>query len=516
MMDRRRFLRGATVSLLPLALSGFPLRVFSRTPLLHTIGNRFAGTGRSLVIVQLGGGSDGLNAVIPYGMSAYYNNRPTIGIPANQVLPLSGSVVMGLHPSLAPVHSLFNEGKICIVQGVGYATPNRSHFRSTDIWLTGTASNVIESTGWLGRDLHYNYPDYPQLLTPSPLALQIGGAPSLALKSLNGDMGVTITDPDQFYNLVNGTVSGYTGDPSPKTPAGSELRYLRSITQEAIQYATGIKAAADNATNQVTYPASDIAEQLAIVARLIAGGLECPLYVVSQGGHDTHSNQLTRQANLFDDLSNAIASFQQDIQLLGVANNVLGMTFTEFGRRIAENGSGGSDHGTSSPMIMFGTNVVGGLYGADPDFNSVDAVGDFIYNIDFRQVYATILGTWFGAPAEEIEAVLFNEFTQLPIIQSTETTVPDHRVPVKFGLKQNYPNPFNPATSISFEIPHDAHVSLRVYNSAGEQVKELFNGARTAGAHSIRFNADGLASGVYFYTMQAGGFKETKKMTLVR
>ncbi len=516
MMDRRRFLRGATISLLPLTLSGFPLRVFSRTPLLNTIGKRFQGTGRSLVIIQLGGGCDGLNAVIPYGMSAYYNNRPTIGIPANQVLPLSGSVSMGLHPSLAPVHSLFNSGKICIVQGVGYAIPNRSHFRATDIWLTGTASNVFESTGWLGRDLHYNYPDYPQLLTPSPLALQIGGAPSLALKSLNGDMSVTITDPQQFYDLVSGTVSGYTGDPSPKTPAGAELRYLRSITQEAIQYATGIKSAADNATNQATYPDSNIAEQLAIVARLIAGGLECPLYVVSQGGHDTHSNQLTRQANLLNDLSSAIASFQQDIELLGVANNVLGMTFSEFGRRTFENGSGGTDHGTSAPLIMFGTNVVGGLYGSDPDFNSVDSVGDFIYNIDFRQVYATILGSWFSAPPDEIEAVLFSQFNELPIIQSTETTVTDRLVPAKFGLKQNYPNPFNPATTISYEIPRDTHVNIRVYNTAGEQVRELFNGVRSAGTYSVGFDAGRLSSGVYYYSMEAGGFKETKKMVLVR
>ncbi len=515
-MDRRRFLRGATVSLLPIALSGFPLRVFGRTPLLNAIGKRFAGTGRSLVIVQLGGGTDGLNAVIPYGMSAYYNSRPTIGIPANQVLPLSGSVVMGLHPSLAPVHSLFNNGKICIVQGVGYATPNRSHFRSTDIWLTGTASNVVESTGWLGRDLYYNYPEYPQLLTPNPLALQIGGAPTLALKSLNGDMGVTITDPEQFYNLVSGTVSGYTGDPSPKTPAGAELRYLRSITQEAIQYATGIKAAADNAANQVTYPSSNIAAQLAIVARLIAGGLECPIYVVSQGGHDTHSNQLARQANLFDDLSGAIASFQQDIELLGVADNVLGMTFSEFGRRISENGSGGSDHGTSSPVIVFGTKVVGGLYGSDPNFNNVDSVGDFIYNIDFRQVYATILGSWFNAPPEEVEAVLFSQFNQLPIIQSTETTVSDSSMPRMFGLKQNYPNPFNPTTRISYDIPRDSFVSIRVYNTTGEQVRELVNGARTAGTHSVNFDAGGLSSGVYFYSMEASGFKETKRMILLR
>lgn len=513
-MDRRKFLRGATVSLLPLALSGFPLRVFSRTPLLDTLGRRYAGTGRSLVLIQLGGGNDGLNMVIPYAMPEYYNNRPTIGIPQNQVLPLDA--VMGLNSSLGPVHSLFNNGKICVVQGVGYASPNRSHFRSTDIWLTGTGSSVVESTGWLGRDLYYNYPEFPQLLTPSPLALQIGGAPSLALKSLNGDMGVTITDPDQFYQLVSGTSSGYTGDPSPKTPAGAELRYLRNITQEAIQYANVIKDAADLATNQVTYPNSDLAEQLAIVARLIAGGLNCPIYLVSQGGYDTHSSEVTRQATLYTVLSEAISTFQQDIELLGVSNNVIGMTFSEFGRRIAENGSGGTDHGTSAPVILFGTNVVGGLYGNNPDFNNVDSVGDFIYNVDFREVYATLLGSWFGASPTELETVLLGQFNQLPIIQSPETSAREKNIPVTFALHQNYPNPFNPTTTLSYDIPTESFVSIKIYDETGREVREIFKGVRSRGTYSEPFDGTGLASGVYYGRMEAQGYVDTKKMILLR
>ncbi|MEK9138508.1 MAG: DUF1501 domain-containing protein, partial [Bacteroidota bacterium] len=368
-MNRRKFLKGATVSLLPIALNGFSIRALGRTPLLQTIGRQFSINGHVLVVIQLAGGNDGLNTVIPHAMSQYYNNRPIINIPLSQVIQLN--TVMGLHPSLQPLVPLYQNGKLTIVQGLGYASPNRSHFRATDIWWTGTDSNVVVNTGWLGRDLQYNYPNYPGVLEPNPLALQIGGSPSLGLQSVNGPMGVTITDPNQFYQLIAGTI-GFAEDPSPNTPAGAELRYLRTIEQEAIQYATTIKAAADRVTNRTTYPNSSLAQQLAIVARLIAGRLDCPIYLVSQGGYDTHSGQGTRQQTLLNDLASAIAAFQTDIELLGMADTVVGMTFSEFGRRIAENGSAGTDHGTSSPHFLFGTKVVGGFHGPNPDFTRID------------------------------------------------------------------------------------------------------------------------------------------------
>ncbi|MFN0158189.1 MAG: DUF1501 domain-containing protein [Bacteroidota bacterium] len=514
-ITRRKFLKGASATLLPIALSGFQLRAFGRTPLLDAIGRQFQSTGRSLVIIQLGGGNDGLNMLVPYGMSQYYNSRPTIAIPSNDVLQI-GSTAMGLNPSLAPLLNLYNNAKVSIVQGVGYANPNRSHFRSTDIWLTGTSSDVVESTGWLGRDLNYNHPDYPDVLTPSPLALQVGGSPSLSLMSVKGDMGVTITDPDQFYQLITGTV-GFVDDPPPKTPAGKELRYLRTIAQEAIQYATVIKAAADLSTNQATYPDTSLAAQLAIVARLIAGGLKCPIYMVSQGGYDTHSSQNSRQAALYSDLSGSIAAFQLDVELLGVGDNVIGMTFSEFGRRIAENGSSGTDHGTSSPQILFGTKVLGGLHGPNPDFNNVDSVGDFIHNIDFRQLYATILGSWFGASTEELEAVLFGQFTQLPIIQSSRNAALRRDfLPTRYALNQNYPNPFNPSTTLSYDVPEDSFISLVVYNEAGQKIREVFRGVRQQGRYSQSFEGNDLASGVYFLRMEAGKFVDTRKMVLVR
>lgn len=511
-MERRKFLQGATATMLPIVLGGFSFRAFGRTPLLETIGRAFQTTGRSLVIIQLQGGNDGLNTVIPHGMATYYQRRPVLAIPATNVIQLNS--VMGLHPSLQPLRSLYDNGKLAIIQGVGYANPNRSHFRATDIWLSATDSNVTLATGWMGRDLLYNNPNYPGTLTPSPLALQIGGSPSLGFNSANGPMGVTITDPNQFYQLIAGTV-GYVGDPPPNTPAGAELRFLRTIEQEAIQFATVIKNAADRVTNQTTYPNTSLATQLAIVARLIAGGLNTPIYMVQLGGFDTHSIQLSRQQSLLTDLAGSIAAFQTDLQLLNVADMVIGMTFSEFGRRIAENASQGTDHGTSSPQFLFGNRVIGGFHGPNPDFTRLDATGDFIYDIDFRQMYASILGSWFGATETELNTVLLRHFDPLPIINGA-TGVRDQQVVTRFTLQQNYPNPFNPSTTIAYDVPVETHVTLTVFNELGQQVKELYSGVRSPGRYSTVFHAGDLASGTYFYRISAGNYVATKKMILTR
>jgi uncharacterized protein (DUF1501 family) len=512
MMKRRQFIQGATVSALPIMLNGFSFRAFSRTPLLDLLGQSAVTTGRSLVVIQLSGGTDGLNVVIPYGNPTYYQRRPTINIPAANVLQLNS--MMGLHPAMTQLRALYDNAKLCIVQGVGYASPNRSHFRATDIWMTASDSTQTLDTGWLGRDLLYRNPNYPGTLTPAPLALQIGGSPALMLKSQNGGMGITITDPNQFYQLIQGTV-GFIEDPPPNTPAGAELLFLRTIEQQAIQYATQIRNAALAATNQTTYPTSTLGQQLAIIARLIAGGLNCPIYMVSQGGYDTHSGQAARLQSLLADLSSSIAAFQTDIGLLNQADNVIGMTFSEFGRRIAENGSAGTDHGTSLPLFLFGSRVVPGFYGADPDFTRVDGTGDFIYNIDYRELYASILGRWFSADATELNTVLLRSFNQLPIINAPTTGVGEEVV-TRFKLEQNYPNPFNPTTKIIYNVPVETNVRLTVYDEVGRQVRELFDGVRSPGRHEATFDATGLASGTYFYRIQAGNFVETRKMLLVR
>jgi hypothetical protein len=218
------------------------------------------------------------------------------------------------------------------------------------------------------------------------------------------------------------------------------------------------------------------------------------------------------------ELGGAIAAFQTDLQLLGVANNVVGMTFSEFGRRIAENGSAGTDHGTSSPQFLFGARIAGGFYGPNPNFSNLDPVGDFIYDVDFRQVYATILGAWFGAPETELQTVLLRHFDQLTFIQQPGVAaLRKGLLPSTFALQQNYPNPFNPTTTISYDVPTESDVTLAVYSEIGQQVAELYRGRRTQGSYTAAFDASGLASGVYYYRMNSSsGYVETKKMMLVK
>ncbi len=418
-MQRRDFFRRmltAGAGLVPFTVWGFPVRAYGRTSDIGILSAAADAppTDRVLVMVQLQGGNDGLNTLIPYADDAYYKARPTLGIPRTDLLPISGT--LGLHPSLAPLKPLYEEGRMAIIQGVGYANPDRSHFRSTDIWLTGSNADEYLSTGWLGRYLDYQFPNFHDDKESDPLAIHISPVLSLALQGKSGGTGIALQDPVQFFNLVSrGNQIIDTG--APPTPAGYELKFVREINAESLQYSKQVKAAADRGKNVVTYPSGSLAGQLALVARLIAGGLGTRIYIVSQGGYDTHATQPTRHGQLLDELAKDIAAFEGDLQKLGVSNRVVGMTISEFGRRVKENGSQGTDHGTSAPLFVFGDPVRGGVLGSNPDFGKLDGAGDFVYTYDFRQVYASLLQQWFEAPSDGLKAVFPKGMTLLPLVQ---------------------------------------------------------------------------------------------------
>jgi uncharacterized protein (DUF1501 family) len=295
-MKRRDFFRRAIpATLLPSLLNGFSFRAFAGSPFMQALANSTIND-HVLVLIQLNGGNDGLNTVIP--LDQYSNLSPVrqnILIPDTQVLPLNGYINTGLHPSMTGMQQLFNNGKLNIIQGVGYPSPNYSHFRSTDIWLTGSDSNEVLATGWGGRYLDYEYPNFPtgfpNTTMPDPLAIQIGSTVSLALQGPNTSMGMAISDPTSFYNLINGVQ-----DPAPNTNAGKELTYIRTVAQQSTLYSSVILDAANNiSTQSSSYPvagANPLADQLKIVARLIAGGLKTKIYMVNLGGFDTHSSQV--------------------------------------------------------------------------------------------------------------------------------------------------------------------------------------------------------------------------------
>jgi uncharacterized protein (DUF1501 family) len=525
-MNRRSFLRHALpVSTVPFLLGGYTLRAYGRSPLLEALVGAAGETDHVLVVIQLNGGNDGLNMVIPrdqYG--ALMSARANIAIAENLVLPLSD--LTGLHPAMTGLHSLYQNGKLSVIQSVGYPNPNLSHFRATDIWLTGSDSNVVLTTGWMGRYLDQEYPDfpngYPNSVMPDPLAIQVGSVVSSGLNGPEGSMGMAITSPTSFYQLLSGGT-----DTAPDTPAGHELTFIRQVTQQTQQYAVSVKTAATNATNKSPlYPTAgqnSLADQLKIVAQLIAGGLKTRMYVTNLGGFDTHSGQVSgsggtetgTHATLLGKLSAAVAAFMDDCSLLGIEQRVIGFTFSEFGRRIKSNASLGTDHGTAAPMFAFGGGVTGGILGANPSLPPNAASNDNIaMQFDFRSVYASVLRDWFNVESNELQLILPNQNGPLPVIVSASGG--KSTIPKEYALGQNYPNPFNPDTTIGFNLPRTSTVLLEVYDLLGRSVATLVDGEMPAGSHSVQFHARGLASGTYIYRLRADEYVETRKLMLLR
>lgn len=526
-MKRRDFIRGATAVALPLSLGGYSARAMGLSPMLESLAELTALADRYLVLIQLAGGNDGINTVIPLDqMSAYNSLRSNIALPENRVLKLTNAT--GLHPSMVGMKSLYDAGNLAVVQGVTYPTANFSHFRSTDIWMSGSDYNEYLSTGWAGRYLDNQFPnypaDYPNASMPDPLAIQISSSSSLTLKGVNAPMGVSLQDPEAFNRLVSGTsVNGFTT--TPDTAAGKQITYIRQVQAQSEVYAKVIQKANASAKNLATYTAAGVnplADQLAIVARLIAGGLKTRVYMVTLGGFDTHAQQvvatdrtLGTHAVLLARLSEAMTSFQQDLKLLKMDDKVLGMTFSEFGRRVGSNASSGTDHGSAAPVFVFGKSVKGGIIGTNPSLTNLDN-GNLRMQYDFRQIYASILKQWFGTNNSEYSAVLGKDFTQLPLIQGTTSIAEEQQTFATNGIRvQNYPNPVSTNTTFEYTLPYTSRVRLIVVDAQGNAVTTMEE-QQAAGTYNINFNAASLASGAYTYRLETERGWASGKMIVAR
>ncbi len=411
---------------LPSFLGGISLKALAGSPLLHAWHNSL-NEDRVLVLIQLAGGNDGLNTVIPVDQYSLYNAaRSNIALPEDKVLKLNGFDATALNPAMPEMQQLFNDGKLGIVQAVGYPKPNFSHFRATDIWMTGADSDKILNTGWAGRfldDVYKGFPEnYPNTAMPDPLAIQVGSVVSSTFQGPAFTMGLAISNPSSFYNLIEGKVNV----DSP-TRWGEQLDYIELMSQKTDQYAGVIKAAALKVTQQsAKYPAAGknpLADQLKIVARLIAGGLKTKVYMVNTGSFDTHAKQTETDtstgahARLLQRLSEAVGAFMDDLQFLQVPDKVMGITFSEFGRRIKSNASGGTDHGAAAPVFYFGHSIQPGIIGTNPIIPATATVNDNVpMQTDFRSIYATLLNNWFGLEQTAVQQILGNSFTTLPMV----------------------------------------------------------------------------------------------------
>jgi uncharacterized protein (DUF1501 family) len=497
-------------------LGGMPVSTFARSKFFNRLSR--ADNDRVLVLIQLSGGNDGLNTIIPVENDIYYQKRPTIGIRKQNSILLSDDI--GMHPAMSNLQSFWGEGTMAVINNVGYSNTNRSHARATDIWTTGSGGNDVENTGWAGRFLVEDNPDFIVNPPEFPLGLRIGGSATL-FQSEFGNLGVTFGGASQFSQFLE--QGGFYDESNvPSNDFGDSLSFARKIANSSFKYLESIQEAADNASNMGEYPNSSLAQSLAVVARLIRGGLNTKLFLVSKGGFDTHNNQGGTEgghANLLADIANSVNAFYADLESDNLQNKALTMTFSEFGRTLDENSSNGTDHGSSAPVMVFGP-VNGGLFGSHADLTNLDNSGDPVFNIDYRSVYTTILDDWFGLADEETDAVIDGSFNKLDFVDAT-ATVPTGinnkgNGPTSFKLEQNYPNPFNPTTTISFSLAKAADVKLRVYNIKGSLIRTIINKRKSAGEYSISFDASTLPSGTYLYTLETPSGTQTKKMTLIK
>ncbi|MEY3025242.1 MAG: hypothetical protein RL136_1790 [Planctomycetota bacterium] len=364
---------------------------------------------RVLVIVQLGGGNDGLNTVVPFGDDGYYRARPQIGIRGPgaaardaqaAALALDGARGLGLHPNLTGLKSLYDEGLVGIVQGVGYPNPNRSHFTSMDIWQTGRLD--AKGSGWVGR-----YFDNTCGGTPSPeAAIAIGRNAPLALE---GDLQKPIAFESSSLFRWNGQdLHGSLHDPYDRInragdggDAGdSQKAFLMRTALDAQLSSDRIRSAVSKKP-LVTYPGFALANQLKMIAAMIRDGMPTRVYYASMGGFDTHGGQLGTHGNLMRQLGDSLAAFQRDLKESRNDARVTTMVFSEFGRRVKQNASGGTDHGTAAPMFLIGPHVRSGVLGTHPSLTDLDA-GDLRHTVDFRSVYAAVLEDWLKTPSEKV------------------------------------------------------------------------------------------------------------------
>jgi len=371
-----------------------------------------------LVVLQMAGGNDGINTVVPYANDFYHRARPKLSLSAQQVLSLNDEV--GFHEALTGFKTLYDSGNLAVVQGVGYPNPNRSHFRSTEIWQTASDSARVEKYGWLGR-----YFDNDCAGCDPAIAVTIGNQLPEALFAKT-PKGICFNNPNNYRFMsydhakagdTNSTEMVYermnaadmsapaadevSGGSIGSLPAGmpmqggSAAEFIERTALDAQISSEKVRDIAARVQNQATYPASQLGNSLKLVAKLIGGGMATRVYYVSQGGYDTHTNQLATQQRLLRELGDSVQAFVEDLKAQGNLSRVLVMTFSEFGRRVAENANGGTDHGAAAPLFIVGNKVKAGLSGKYPSLAPQDLFqGDVKYTVDFRSVYAGVLENW--------------------------------------------------------------------------------------------------------------------------
>ena len=393
MTTRRTFIKSSLASSALISLSGavpqFLLRASGASPLRPDL--------PVLVVVQLTGGNDGLNTVIPYSDDEYHANRFTLAINRNQVLKLDDHI--GLHPSMRALADLIEHNSAAVIQGVGYPNPNRSHFESMDLWHTAHRKTGPHAPGWLGRtfgqlDTGNDVPAMHIGAEQQPLALTNPDRPAVSIRTLE-NFQLRAARKDRLQRHLKSLIQ------RQRSGSGDLLGFIQQNANVALLTSQRLESVVSEGNSARDYPNSPLARKLRSVASLIAAGLKTRIYYVSLGGFDTHAAQGQTHGNLLGQFANAVAAFHRDLQTRGLSDRVALVSFSEFGRRVRENASRGTDHGTAGPMFVVHPGLRSGIIGQHPSLTDLDQ-GDLKFRIDYRTVYAELLENWLGIPAAPI------------------------------------------------------------------------------------------------------------------
>jgi uncharacterized protein (DUF1501 family) len=572
-MKRRKFIKQLSLAAVPITLGGIPIKLMAENSLTRMAEQ--STNDRVLVILQLHGGNDGLNSIIPVeAYDLYYRWRANIAIPAKnsvrKMIPLDSTLPkeaqVGLHPDMIAMKDLYDRGRMTVVQGVSYKNNNGSHFRGRDISFMGGGFDDYFSSGWVGRYLQQEfapktYPnDFPNPEMKDPLAIEMGSDVSLIFhQDGNIPTSISLNDPQSFAKLVE-ELEGFTDqgiDPRGKppialenSPYGKELNWILGLEDKSEDYAERLydvyKAAS---ASSVTYPErypfnapkgsmrNGLTPQLQLIARLLDGGgpglgVKTKVFLVKMGGFDTHAEQVEsydptmgQHAALMYHIASAMKAFQEDLKARGLEDRVLTVTTSEFGRRVRANGSYGTDHGTGAPVMIFGKGVQPGVVGVVPDLNQQNVEMQY----DYRQVYANLLRDWMLVDENKINNDIFfkdflngpkedgtGNYEPLPLATQVISGVSEGFINNRFSLEDCHPNPANEFTIINFKINSTNLVDLVLKDNQGRKLKNILHEERAEGSHSVRVDVTDLPTGIYFYSLKTGFFQDTKKLIVTR
>ncbi|HRP02661.1 MAG TPA: DUF1501 domain-containing protein [Candidatus Kapabacteria bacterium] len=529
-MERRKFIKntavvGAGMLAIPnLIYSQKDIEVIPNEKLLSDFDDNI------VIFIELFGGNDGLNTIIPAEDDEYFKLRPSINIPPEEAVKVNDvyfnrGLVKDVYNN--GFQRMFEDGRLAVIQGIGYDQPNMSHFRSEDIWQSGinpkTNNSLKLLEGWLGRYFALKLPDFPLNIPEHPISIAIDGTTPLMFKSEKGDMGIALTDPEKFYELGHG-LTPKESLISGNSNYANEFNYIHTIAKQSELYSNAVYNAyqvGKDKINATIYSDNSLSQKMKLISSLIAGGLKTKVFFLRLSNFDSHAQQMDAAYGgghyaLLNSLASAVSEFMDDALKLGFSERITGMTISEFGRRTYDNGSRGTDHGAASMQFLFGNDkfVNGGYWNNRPNLKDLDINGNLKYQTDYRVIYTEVLEKRLSAKPEDIEKVFGESLLPLNVLENRVSSVESYLNKVKDDYLLISPNPNYGIGTITFEVFRASKIQLSIYNTNGKLKTKLIDRFMVEGVYTVNFNIN--ESGLYFCSLSSGNKRYVQKILVNR